>query len=705
MDYDPIVQSWAGIMQFMVSSGKSQEEVISLLKEAMDGSEFDVAPKYVLGVYYSQIGQHSQAKEIFLEITRDTPDFAEGWFSLGAVFLNEGKLAESERAFRNHQKDKPDSSISLTYLGMAVEGQGRLDEAEKLFRRATEVDNPFPEAAVRLTNVLQKMGRKGEAEQTLKGAIEGSTSPDDLSMMAVKLYASGKIDESIDLHRRVLQLDPAHYDSNADLSGILTMHGRLEEAEVAFENALKHHPEDPKILSNYCALLMKLKRAEDAEAILRKVVSTSPDDINSLNNLAALLINRKNYSEAETYARKVLEKDSKNVFAWTNLGLVLDALKKPKEAEDAFRKALSIDPNFGQARQFLTDLLAKEGRKSEALKTADEGEIGDALSAESQYRLARRLESLGRLEEAEAAFLKALNLDPDFHEAWTDFGAFLIDQRRMMAAQRFLRKTLERKEDNPVAWYNLGSATASMGQDTEAVHCYRTAISHRPDYFKAHKSLGMVLARSGDISGAKASLENAARIQGDDTEVWDSIGVIQHKMGIVSKAVESFRKAVACDPKNAQALYNLGTALMQLGKKEGSDMVGKAFQQNPSLRGDVTEGKILDTILRKPEIKTEFEMKMRPVEGAGMLEMAKSALKTGDFQTGFSLLQASIFGDHNIPETWLLFSKTAKRLGKKTEGEAADKAYQLVIQGKEIPKEIWKALKIAAPDERKEFGG
>ena len=76
---------------------------------------------------------------------------------------------------------------------------------------------------------------------------------------------------------------------------------------------------------------------------------------------------------------------------------------------------------------------------------------------------------LGELADAAAAFLRALELDPNFVEAWN----------------------------------NLGSVFDELDRPHEAVVAYRQALGLAPNYADAHINLGDTLAALGDAMGAR----------------------------------------------------------------------------------------------------------------------------------------------------------------------------------------------------------
>ena len=84
--------------------------------------------------------------------------------------------------------------------------------------------------------------------------------------------------------------------------------------------------------------------------------------------------------------------------------------------------------------------------------------------------------SLGRLEEAIASYDKALEIKPDYYEAWNYRGIILCDYLgRYEEAIISFNKAIEIKPDCYEAWYNRGVALRNLGRFDEAITSYDQA--------------------------------------------------------------------------------------------------------------------------------------------------------------------------------------------------------------------------------------
>ncbi len=89
--------------------------------------------------------------------------------------------------------------------------------------------------------------------------------------------------------------------------------------------------------------------------------------------------------------------------------------------------------------------------------------VEEGLEAEACFNLGNVLYALGRDADAASRYIQAVEIDPEFVEAWN----------------------------------NLGNAMAALGKNGQAIRSYEIALSVEPGYPEAHCNLAAVLERTG----------------------------------------------------------------------------------------------------------------------------------------------------------------------------------------------------------------
>ncbi len=216
-------------------------------------------------------------------------------------------------------------------------------------------------------------------------------------------YASSDPVAAEDALRRSLQLEPGVACTHAGLARVLCRLNRYSEAEAHLDRALALDPHHDEATALHAELLVAEGKVPDA--IRRYVVAAA-------NGASARVIT----GFADLLAR---------------LGLRDDAASR-------YRDALGRDESC-EAHANLALLAADDGRLEEALGGFDRALELDPTAAEVMVNRANVLVELGRLDEAEDAFV-SLTVDPDVAgAAWWGIAA-LSDLRGDVAAASAARE-------------------------------------------------------------------------------------------------------------------------------------------------------------------------------------------------------------------------------------------------------------------------
>lgn len=110
-------------------------------------------------------------------------------------------------------------------------------------------------------------------------------------------------------------------------------------------------------------------------------------------------------------------------------------------------------------------------------------------TAEGWFTRATAWEEEDRFADAEAAYRRALALQPQFPEAHFNLGNVLREMGRLEAAAERYHVATELAPQLAEAWYNLGDLCEDQGRLDEAIRYLTRAIEARPDYADAYYNL------------------------------------------------------------------------------------------------------------------------------------------------------------------------------------------------------------------------
>ena len=191
--------------------------------------------------------------------------------------------------------------------------------------------------------------------------------------------------------------------------------------------------------------------------------------------------------------------------------------------------------------------------------------------AEAHYNLGVTLQNLNRLDEAEASYRRALQINPDFAEVHYNLGIILQNLNRLDEAGASYRRALQVIPDFAEAHYNLGNILIDLGHPDDAERSYRRALVIRPDYAEAHSNLGNTLKNLGRLDEAEASYRRTLEIKPDFAEAHSNLGNTLKDLGRLDEAEASYRQALQIKPDFAEAQYNLGVILQNLNRLDEAE--------------------------------------------------------------------------------------------------------------------------------------
>ncbi len=178
------------------------------------------------------------------------------------------------------------------------------------------------------------------------------------------------------------------------------------------------------------------------------------------------------------------------------------------------------------------------------------------------------LKNLGRNEEAITSYDQALKFKPDKHEAWNNRGNALGNLGRNEEAIASYDQALKFKPDKHEAWNNRGNALGNLGRNEEAIASYDQALKFKPDDHQAWNNRGNALGNLGRNEEAIASYDQALKFKPDDYKAWNNRGIALGNLGRNEEAIASYDQALKFKSDLYEAWYNRGNALGKLGRNE-----------------------------------------------------------------------------------------------------------------------------------------
>jgi tetratricopeptide (TPR) repeat protein len=312
------------------------------------------------------------------------------------------------------------------------------------------------------------------------------------------------------------------------------------------------------------------------------------DQIQVLYQRGERALAEQRYADAEQAYEQMRQLQPAVAEVHARLGLIYFQQGRYADAVPSLQRALQLKPALPNVGSLLAMALSEIGRHEEALPGLEKAfhqSTDTALRRMAGLHLQRSYTDLDRDREAVAVALELSRLYPDDPEV-------LYHTGRLFGNYAYLQTVKLARIAPDSVWLHqaAGEANESQGQLDEAVAEYRRVLALAPNRPGIHFRLGRVLlARSkqarGDASAeAEALTEFGLELQTDPTnaDAAYEIGELMRKAGQFDKAVASFKRAVASYPSFEEALVGLGRALTATGDPAAAlPHLQKAIALNP----------------------------------------------------------------------------------------------------------------------------
>jgi tetratricopeptide (TPR) repeat protein len=282
--------------------------------------------------------------------------------------------------------------------------------------------------------------------------------------------------------------------------------GYWQDSVSLFEHTLAVIPKNPKISYN---LANEYRARGDMDAAIRNyriALETDPNSIRTLTNLGSALNSKGEYDAAIETCKSALGVSPRHAHAYNNLGVALQLKGEYDSAMASFRRAIELNPGQPDAHSNLAKALSLKGEFEVAiahfLKALESRVLAHKPSTFSG--LGNAFFNLDRIEEAETAYRRAIELDPRQQHAQSNLGVTLARQGQLGEAIAHYRLAIAASPDFAPAHNNLGDALRAQGKVEEAIEAYEDALRADPGYARAAKNLENA-KKAPNLAGAARS--------------------------------------------------------------------------------------------------------------------------------------------------------------------------------------------------------
>ena len=179
-------------------------------------------------------------------------------------------------------------------------------------------------------------------------------------------------------------------------------------------------------------------------------------------------LNKQEYAQALGYFEQAIGLQDNYTDAWYQKGIALQGLQRWQEAIEANQRFIDLTsgkqwksnsistPNYTSIS--VEDILGASTQSSSYYSTSESSSTPDNAEAERWFNLGDEKFMQGDLLSAIDSYDKAIQIKPDFHQAWHNRGSALGNLGRHEEAIASYDKAIQIKPDDHEAWNNRGFA-------------------------------------------------------------------------------------------------------------------------------------------------------------------------------------------------------------------------------------------------------
>ena len=292
-------------------------------------------------------GETAAARERLLEAIALDPGVVDAQQMLGNLHQRQGDYLTAIDYFQNALARSPDHQASLLGLADSYLWLDRSEDALVGYERLRGLAPHDSKAAIASTEILVDLGRPAEALEVAESAARYEHAPPLVHNQHGELLTlAGRIDEAEGAFERAIQANDRPVQPHFNLAVLYEERGESARAIERYKEALARMPWHYKTLFNLGRLLGREGDAVEQEELWQAAVDANPEFIEGHYLLAKLLMDQGgDLKRAEELVRAGLEHDETHqagALGYFVLADILSRLGRTGEAMEAVRSARAI---------------------------------------------------------------------------------------------------------------------------------------------------------------------------------------------------------------------------------------------------------------------------------------------------------------------------------------------------------------------------
>lgn len=484
------------------------------------------------------------------------------WANKTGLFYFEQK--NYDKAIEYYQKAiavNPGYNVYHENIGLAYEEKGLSEHAEQAYLKALELNAEY-QSYNRLGIYYYRRNKEGDMERSAayyEKAI--ALKPDH----AILYENAGLVYEALEDWEQA----EAFYKKALDLSNEYSFYNRLgifyyrrnregdsETAIEYYQKAIGLRPNDTVLYENLGLAYENIRRWPEAEEAYKRFLAIDQADHYIRARLVAVQI-----MQGQEYYRAALdnillcnEQDPGNLLYLQYLGEIYERLGEDDKALEIYKSMLAKDPENEYANNRAGIVCSRKMTEEGALQAVEfyKKAIAANGSRDGIYyeNLGQVYVQLQNLKEAEKAFQKSIELNPELPDSYNRLGVLYFQEDRHAEAVIQYQNAIRRDSSNPVFYANLGLAFVRLEDLNQAETAFLKAVALDPLNPEYLNYAGVFfIDHRNDYKRSLEFFEKAISIDPGQAVYFKNAALAYELMGDLEKAGAAYEKAEQLSPE------------------------------------------------------------------------------------------------------------------------------------------------------------
>lgn len=373
------------------------------------------------------------------------------------------------------------------------------------------------------------------------------------------------------------------------------------------------------------------------------------------------------------------------------LGKTYEELGELDLAERALTNTLDLNPQDNELVRALTQYYLDNEQVDKALLFINDAVISDSLKAENQFLLAKVASKKGDYSAALEHYNNALkDADGEMVDALLNRGVILKKLGQLEEAEASYLKAIDLRPKYIGAWYNLGLVRTQMNDINGAIEAYNSCLKHDPYHYKAKYNLGVLYRDTDQTNKAITAWEQAISIDANQWKAWLNLAQNLEKLDKDIKAGAMYDSLVNRFPGDPKNWYHRSQFYASIDNYESAEIsLLEAIKLDPTyFKAWMALGRVHVSMKKYEDARNEYKeaVDLDPQNKNARYNLAIQHNRLGEFSESAKQLERCLALDKN-------YDKALNKLVSVYE-DLGDKKSLIRVKDLNLKNDDWLALDV-----------